>query len=262
MSFPQGNQTAQALAAVAAARVPPPALQEFVWRRQRNFAVTQTLLKMGLSSSPSYAFLCVTLDDSALFGYNIAEAQELQRQAQQQGLASLVNFHPGADEVALVMLARAAAMLAAPRRLRVSLLWRLPAPQDVTRVPAFEGAPLNASVLQQLRAAGVQAQDVAAYAPAQACGVDFDVLLVVNNFDDDAQLEAAAQNFSLPTSQFEGLAAPVLAAATSGKCSVALADVRYANGAGRFFPSQPRPTNNQINHSIQSANSSINPINQ
>jgi hypothetical protein len=224
-----GNTTAKELADKAAALVPPSALQEFVWRRQRNFAVSLALLKLG--TAQAYAFLCITLDDNALFGANIAEALQLQEATRSLGLGDIVNFHPGADEVALVMLARAAVLFEQrTQRMRVAVLWRLPSPQDQNRVPDFEGQPLNTSMHQQLEAASVSS--VLLYSSALQCGVDFDWLLVMNNFDEQpSQLEASAQNFSLPTSQFDALAPSVLAAAASGACPVALGDVRYANGA-------------------------------
>jgi hypothetical protein len=224
-----GNSTAQELAEKAAALVPPSALQEFVWRRQRNFAVSLALLKLG--TAQAFAFLCITLDDNALFGANIAEALQLQDATRSLGLGSIVNFHPGADEVALIMLARAAVLFEQrTQRMRVAVLWRLPSPHDQNRVPDFEGQPLNTSMHQQLEAAHVSS--VLPYTSALQCGAHYDWLLVMNNFDDQpSQLEASAQNFSLPTSQFDALAPAVLAAAASGACPVALGDVRYANGA-------------------------------
>jgi hypothetical protein len=54
-------------------------------------------------------------------------------------------------------------------------------------------------------------------------------LLLVNNFAENPQVEAPDQDFSLPTSQFDSLSN--LTAIGRGSCPVALADVRYSNGA-------------------------------
>ena len=54
-------------------------------------------------------------------------------------------------------------------------------------------------------------------------------LLIMNNFAENPQVEAPDQDFSLPTSQFDSLSN--LTAYGRGHCPVALADVRYSNGA-------------------------------
>jgi hypothetical protein len=115
---------------------------------------------------------------------------------------------------------------------KVAILWRFPANADITRVPNYEGQALNLSLAEQLVAAGVETANFIPYVPQLACGADFDLLLVMNNFN-DTQQEAPNQDFSLPTSQF----APLAQAVTSGrgKCPVAFADVHYSNGADSPF---------------------------
>ena len=58
-------------------------------------------------------------------------------------------------------------------------------------------------------------------------------LLIMNNFAENPQVEAPDQDFSLPTSQFDPLSN--LTATGRGHCPVALADVRYSNGADVAF---------------------------
>ncbi len=55
----------------------------------------------------------------------------------------------------------------------------------------------------------------------------------MNNFAENPQMEAPDQDFSLPTSQFDSLSNVT----TAGRrhCPVALADVRYSNGADAAF---------------------------
>ena len=55
----------------------------------------------------------------------------------------------------------------------------------------------------------------------------------MNNFAENPQIEAPDQDFSLPTSQFDSLSN--ITVTGRGKCPVALADVRYSNGADAAF---------------------------
>ena len=55
----------------------------------------------------------------------------------------------------------------------------------------------------------------------------------MNNFAENPQIEAPEQDFSLPTSQFDPL--HNITVAGRGHCPVALADVRYSNGADAAF---------------------------
>lgn len=51
--------------------------------------------------------LYITLDDNAQYGLNIAEADNLKHLVNQYSLGDKVLIYPGADEVPLVLLARA-----------------------------------------------------------------------------------------------------------------------------------------------------------
>ena len=55
----------------------------------------------------------------------------------------------------------------------------------------------------------------------------------MNNFAENPQMEAPNQDFSLPPSQFDSLSN--LTVKGRGACPVALADVRYSNGADAAF---------------------------
>jgi hypothetical protein len=55
----------------------------------------------------------------------------------------------------------------------------------------------------------------------------------MNNFAENPQIEAPDQDFSLPTSQFDSLSN--VTTAGRGHCPIALADVRYSNGADAAF---------------------------
>ncbi len=165
------NATALALAAALKSVIPDNVVSEFVWRRQRNSNVSKAALASFFpSGSTSRVYMCVTLDDSSPFGFNIAEALQIKSIVASRGLLQLVNIHPGADEVGLVMLSRAALSLHSASA-RLALIWRLP--QEQARVPNYEGQALNESVAQQVQASGASLVE---YAAGMQCGVHFDAV--------------------------------------------------------------------------------------
>jgi hypothetical protein len=114
--------------------------------------------------------MCITLDDSSPFGFNIAESLQIKSIVAARALSQLVNIHPGADEVGLVMLARACLTIESLSA-RLALYWRLP--QDQARIPNYEGQPLNQSVVEQVQASGASLIE---YAASLECGKDFDAV--------------------------------------------------------------------------------------
>jgi hypothetical protein len=97
-------------AEAAEAQVPAAIVQEFVWRRARNYNATVLLLDLQAASvaagTPLFDSIYITQDDNALYGFNIAEAAALKALVVQLGLSEFVRIYPGADEVGLSMLAR------------------------------------------------------------------------------------------------------------------------------------------------------------
>ena len=165
------NDTALALEKSLRSEIPDEIVTEFIWRRQRNFNVSTAALALFFPSSTTLRmFMCVTLDDSSPFGFNIAESLQIKTIVASRDLTLLVNIHPGADEVGLIMLSRAALSIESAS-VRLALYWRLP--HDQARVPNYEGQPLNESVVQQVQASGASLVE---YADSMACGSDFDAV--------------------------------------------------------------------------------------
>jgi hypothetical protein len=165
------NNTALALAKALERQIPDEILAEFLWRRQRNFNVSKAAIATFFpSSTTSRIFMCVTLDDSSPFGFNIAESIEIRSLVSSRNLSRIVNMHPGADEVGLIMLSRAALFIES-LSIRLALYWRLP--QDQARIPNYEGQPLNLSVVQQVQASGASLVE---YTASMECGKDFDAV--------------------------------------------------------------------------------------
>jgi hypothetical protein len=163
------NNTALALAKSLESEIPDEIVAEFLWRRQRNFDVSKaSISSFFLSSTTNRVFMCVTLDDSSPYGFNIAESLEIRSFVASHNLSRLVNIHPGADEVGLIMLSRAALYIESVP-IRLALYWRLP--QEQARIPNYEGQSLNLSVEQQVQASGASLVE---YAAGMECGKDFD----------------------------------------------------------------------------------------
>ncbi len=87
-------------AEAAEALVPPAIVQEFLWRRARNFNVSVALLQAqaavarssGLSGGGIFERIWITLDDNAQYGFNIREANELRALVVSLGLQNQVNM--------------------------------------------------------------------------------------------------------------------------------------------------------------------------
>jgi hypothetical protein len=169
----------QAMAAAAA--VPPEIVQEFTWRRQRNFNATVFLLEAQAASvasggSPLFRSIYITLDDNALFGFNIAESIQLRALVAQYNLTDTVLIYPGADEVGLSMLARLTVDAVAEAEAALdggeeegdgegegvpgpsfTLVFRKPDNASLHLVPNYEGQPMLLTLLDQIAAAGASA---------------------------------------------------------------------------------------------------------
>jgi hypothetical protein len=228
------NESDADAAAAAAALVPAGVRSKFLWRRSRNFNGSMDLLQI-VRDSPRGAWpttLYVTLDDGGTYGLNVDEAATLASFANTSGLSSdRVKFYQGADEVGAVMLARLAVddntarqpagRVTAPRRPLARVVWRVPNATVLT--PAYESQRVARTVRLQLEAAGA--------AVAMAADDDPDLLFLVNNFETAPQLEASQQS-PHPTSDYSTLGAVLATGSTDlNSTAIAIADVRYANGA-------------------------------
>lgn len=210
------NASDASAAAAAAKLVPPHVLSQFLWRRARNFNASLIALGRLQANRSAFAALYVTLDDGGAYGLNVDEAAALHSAAEKMGLpADRVKFYQGADEVGAVLLARAAAVLQ-HRQPRVRVVWR--APNATGLIPAFESQPISRTVEQQLEAAGATL--------VRDKHEPVDILYLVNNFG-SSQHEASEQQ-PRPPSDYAPFAPAINGSAAA---VVAIADVRYANGA-------------------------------
>lgn len=183
-------------------------------RRLRNHVVG--LAALGLAWDGVLDPLIITADDTATWSSGSAEQRILDYWQRLRGGPGVL-IYPGADETGAVLLARV--LLAGTGESPRVLV--LPGdPEGLELVPAYENVPLRESIARQLAAVGaVEAQTTA----------DADLVVVVHTPD-----PGRADHFGGdPVPDLDAVAATLRAldvAAASG-LPVALADLRYGNGA-------------------------------
>jgi len=214
-----GDAASQALAAAAAARVPEAIRDDYRATRARNFAINLAaleLLEQGVIDR-----LVLPQDDTAEYGFNIAERRRLQAEGAARGLAEHVLIYPGADEVMHTLAAWTVAQLRGDAPLRLALQ-----PSDAAHwrqlVPLYEDRPLPASLAAQLQAVG-----------ALAVEGDADALLLIHS-QGTAQGDWAMRK---PLPARPGVDAALWTRLGDG-LPVAVIDDAHANGGDPVFVAQ------------------------
>ena len=215
---PQDEQ----LAREAVASVPEAIRQDYLATRARNHALTRRMLQLAREGVIDR--LVLPQDDTAEFGFNIAERRALQSEVAALGLQDRVPIYPGADEVLHTACAHAVQRLGGRPPLRVALSAMRPAVLP-TLVPRYEDRPLLESVRSQVAAAGADLVEDGAQA---------DIVLALYT-QGTAQGDWALQQ---PLPQRERVD-PAWLAALAGHVraghAVAVADLAYANGGDPWF---------------------------
>jgi hypothetical protein len=218
---------AEALAALRAA-LPGDIVADFERRRLRNHHVN--LEAIALASEGVVDPLLITADDTAEHSAGSAEQVWLKQWSHVLPIAGEVLMYPGADEVAAVLVAR---QLAARFEVTPRFTVECADPPGMQRIAKYENSPMHEAVDRQLRASGSvtvadpSAMALVVHAPdpkrrdhcgmvVQKSGTGHDGVQSI--FDADDALEA---------NKTADLIANLLAAGRE----VALADLRYSNGA-------------------------------
>lgn len=196
--------------------VPAGIVADFARRRLRNHTVN--LAAIELHAAGVLDFLALTVDDTAVYSYGSAEQAWLRHWLRLFPGGDRVLTYPGADEVGAVLVARALAQHAG---VMVTVEALCPEPGGMERVAPFENAPLAEAFTRHVRAAGA--------VPAAGDG-PVDVVVVIHAPDPGRQDQAGSVAPVPDAGAVERTAAAVAAALDSGRV-VALADVRYSNGA-------------------------------
>lgn len=131
------------------AAIAPEALEDYLVRRQRNLEMNRKTLE--LVEDGTIDFLAVPQDDSAPLGFTAMDQGEIRLAVREKRLQRRVLIYPGADELAMTLLARMVNRLSG----RCPAVYPLYASEGAPFViPPFEDRPLGETVRCQLAAAG------------------------------------------------------------------------------------------------------------
>lgn len=200
--------------------VPAEILADLARRRLRNHMIN--LAAVELHEAGVIDFLAITADDTAVYSYGSAEQAWVRHWLRLFPAGHRVLTYPGADEVGAVLVARALAEYAGAT---VTVATVCPDSDGMARVAPFENAPLREAIARQILAAGAGAIDDGATASGDA-----DITLVIHAPDPERQDQAGIAAPEPDEHAAEQTCAAVADALGAGR-SVALADVRYSNGA-------------------------------
>jgi GrpB-like predicted nucleotidyltransferase (UPF0157 family) len=193
----------------------PAAVIEAVLQHRRRHLLINTELLIAAARGPLRALL-IAQDDTTTTGFSGMDREVLERLSRPLQAANVL-LMTGADELGAVLFARwlNESTAAAPA---VRIVYTFPNATD--RVPSYESTPLAQTVREHLHAAGCRVVESGE-----------DILLWVHNFEGDRQQEARDQDEeAFHLDRVEAIL-PELREAGREERVLALADVRFANGA-------------------------------
>ena len=153
-----GNEKDREQAESARSRIPEDIQRDYLETRARNFSITQQVL--ALVENGTVDRLVLPQDDTAEYGFNIAERRQLQQLVVENNLDKSVLIYPGADEVIYTLLVHQLQMLdrqcsGGGTPLRIAL--RSHHAEALQKMVArYEDRPVMDSIRCQIAAAGAQ----------------------------------------------------------------------------------------------------------
>ena len=200
----------------ARSAIPDYALEDWLQRRHLNHTANRSLLQHTREGYINY--LLIGRDDTSPFSQSHKEMRQLSREAAGLTDSTFASF-PGADQLGLVLLARAYNLLTGQQP-KVAVFYAM-GPEAAT-VPSYEDQPFGLTVATHIKAAGGVIHN--------GFGRP-DLLLAVNTPLQSVHSEAESVD-NIPfvtqsTRQFVGR----IESSVRLKVPVAVADVAYANGA-------------------------------
>ena len=156
-----GDEKDREKAELARGRIPAEIQQDYLETRARNFSITKEVL--ALVEMGTMDRLVLPQDDTAEYGFNIAERRQLQQWVVEKKLNSSVLIYPGADEVIYTLLVHQLQTLDRQRSgdavsLRIALR-----PHHrgalAKMVARYEDRPVTESIRCQIEAAGARLVD-------------------------------------------------------------------------------------------------------
>jgi hypothetical protein len=212
-----GDAEANAQAIAASTKIPEAIREDYLATRARNFAVARAVLDVvdheGING------LVLPQDDTAPYGFNIAERRLLEALVADRGCQDWVRIYPGADEVAHTLVAHVAREVWVDQPLKVHITYS--DPDHVHRLVArYEDRPITESLAAQLAAVGAVVVDEIESA---------DLLLAVHT-QGTAQGDWAMKIALSTTGGINGAWLAELRAAHQVGKAIAVVDLAYANG--------------------------------
>ncbi len=119
-------------------QIPPGIYEDYRQGRRRNHAVNQAMLDW--LADGVFDYLLLPQDDTADYGWNIAEARRLQARIRAEGLSERAITYPGADEVGCMLLA---ASLCRQRSFRPRVWPRYSSIHSPGLTTAYEDRPIH-----------------------------------------------------------------------------------------------------------------------
>lgn len=196
--------------------IPQEILTDMYTRRENNIKATELLLH-GVESG-DFDYLLVGRDDTAEFSQAHREARNLDILVNELP-KERIRFFAGADQLGLLLLSRASTKL----QYEIPLIQVVYAPgKGGATIPAYEDNTVAQSARQHIYAAG----GVPVWKYKRA-----DLVLAINTPKDGVTLEASSpENNNVITPEVEKFT-KLIEAVTGNDKAVAVADVKYGNGA-------------------------------
>jgi hypothetical protein len=222
--------------------VPSEVVANYRAGRARNHAINRLMLEWLADGIIDYAV--IAQDDTAPYGWNIAEARALRELIQRHGLADRASVYPGADEVASLLVAAFACRRAG---FRPRVCTRYSGTEGPSIVTAYEDRPLQDLVRAHLGPLGGALADtaddadlvLAINAPAEGHAEAWLQLAVreperipahSDAFIDPQAVRAAEFEMTSVSRDVDELARAIAADVEAGR-NVAVIDVAFVNGA-------------------------------
>jgi hypothetical protein len=243
-----GDATSEERAELAAlsAAVPAEITTDYQFGRARNHAVNQLMLDWAADGVLDY--VVIAQDDTAPYGWNIAEARGLSQAIVRKGLTGRASVYPGADEVGSLLVA-AIACRSTGRQPRVWPFYSGAAGADA--VTAYEDRPFGELVKAHLGPLGgsiADAQDEADLILAVNAGVEEqgeawlqlalrepDRVTAVSSVGvDPAVIQATRRQMSTVDRDIAEFTRAIGTEVGAGR-DVAVVDVAFVNGADLAF---------------------------
>lgn len=187
--------------------IPNEILSDYLATRYRNFGINKMYLEWSIEGILDT--LVFSKDDCAEYGFNVLEADILDKNIKEKNLSALVKT--GADEIPLTLFARAVCDFhtQAPK-----ISTKFLAPENKHLISNYEDISIEKSVKAQIELSGGEIAEEK----------EADLVLIINNFEEQqgeivmgVKTQPFSGQFSLPKKPY------------------ILADVRFANGADNIF---------------------------